>query len=69
MGRGGVNAPLTLTAAEVADLLGSAYTAEKVRRLYRAGNFPAPIDPTLHARSWSWSRRVVEGYAEGEVAA
>jgi hypothetical protein len=64
-----VTGPLTLTAAEVADLLGSAYTGDKVRRLYRAGRFPAPIDPTLHSRSWSWSRRVVELYAEGEVAA
>lgn len=40
--------------------------AERVRALYRAGRFPAPIDPELSPRLWAWSRRVVESYAEGE---
>ena len=59
---------LTLTAAEVGELLG--YTAETVRDLARKdGRFPAPIDPTLGPKLWRWSRRRVEQYADGEAVA
>jgi hypothetical protein len=66
-------AALTLDAAGVADLLGwsrrtgAPYT-EKVIRAYRDGwpGFPAPINATLHARSWRWSRVQVEAYGNGE---
>jgi hypothetical protein len=72
--------PLTVTAAGAATLLGwwtrrdgeVVPNGERVRSLYRSGKFPAPVDPTLGARSWFWSRRVVELYADGtwtEVAA
>jgi hypothetical protein len=67
--RTGVEPSLTLTAAEAARLLGGIYTPEKIRKLYRAGKFPAPIDPTLTAYSWAWSRRVIERYVDEGVAA
>jgi hypothetical protein len=65
----GVEPSLTLTAAETAELLGGIYTPEKIRMLYRTGKFPAPVDPTLTARSWAWSRRVIERYVDEGVAA
>lgn len=36
-----------------------------VRALYRAGAFPAPIDPTLSVRRWRWSSLVVDDYRAG----
>lgn len=56
-----------LTAAAVGKLLG--YRPERVRAMYRAGMFPAPIDPTLAAVSWRWSPRIVQDYIDGQVAA
>jgi hypothetical protein len=61
-----MNAP-ALTAAEVGKLL--RYPAARVRAMYRAGNFPAPIDPTLAAVQWRWSPRVVQSYIDGQAAA
>jgi predicted DNA-binding transcriptional regulator AlpA len=55
---------LTLTAQEVSVLTG--YTAHRIRALARNGRFPAPIDPSLNARSWRWSRRLVELWADGQ---
>jgi predicted DNA-binding transcriptional regulator AlpA len=65
----GVEPSLTLTAAETAELLGTAYSAEKIRKLYRDGHFPPPINPTATARQWTWSRRKVEQYVDEGVAA
>ena len=56
-----------LTAAEVGKLL--RYPAARVRAMYRAGNFPAPIDPTLGAAAWRWSPRIIDEYINGEAAA
>jgi hypothetical protein len=67
--RTGVEPSLTLKAAEAAELLGTAYTGEKIRNLYRAGRFPAPVDPTRPPHSWAWSRRVIERYVDEGVAA
>jgi hypothetical protein len=67
--RTGVEPSLTLTAAEAARLLGGIYTPEKIRKLYRDGHFPPPINPTATARQWTWSRRRVERYVDEGVAA
>jgi predicted DNA-binding transcriptional regulator AlpA len=56
---------LVLTAAQVAHLTG--YTATRVRALTRIGRFPQPIDPDLHPRSWRWSRRLIERWADQGV--
>ncbi len=66
--------PLTLTADQAAELAGYLHhdgtgNGAVVRALYRAGRFPAPIDPDLKVRSWRWSRRDVERYVEHGVAA
>jgi predicted DNA-binding transcriptional regulator AlpA len=59
--------PLVLTAEEAGALVG--YEARSIRALYRQGRFPSPIDPTLGARRWRWSRRAVEVYVEQGVSA
>lgn len=59
--------PAALTAAEVGKLL--RYPAARVRAMYRAGTFPAPIDPTLAAVAWRWSPRIIDDYINGERAA
>ena len=51
---------LVLTAAEVGELLG--YRAEVVRDLVRSGRLPAPIDASISARLWRWSRTSIELY-------
>ena len=56
-----------LTAAQVGRLL--SYRPERVRSMYRAGQFPAPIDPTLAPVSWRWSPFVVEAYIDGDPTA
>ena len=58
--------PAALTASEVGKLL--RYPAARVRSMYRAGTFPAPIDPTLSAVQWRWSPRVVADYIDGQAA-
>lgn len=63
----GAPEPVTLTAAEAAELLG--YTLRTFTRLSRTGHLPGPIDPALPARSLRWSRRLLEDYAEGRWAA
>jgi predicted DNA-binding transcriptional regulator AlpA len=67
--RTGVEPSLTLTAAETAELLGTAYNAEKIRKMYRDGHFPPPTNPTMTPRSWTWSRRRVEQYVDEGWAA
>lgn len=59
---------LTISAAEAGEIVGgsSPYSGDLVRRLYREGRFPPPIDPGLPVRSWRWSRPEVERYAAGE---
>ena len=52
-----------LTAAEVGELCG--YTKRQVLALYRAGKFPAPIDPTLTTYMWRWSSVVMDDYRAG----
>lgn len=64
-----VRATLTVDADGAAALLGGAFVGRNgpkgdlVRRLYRDGRFPAPIDETLGPRLWSWSRAAIERYA------
>lgn len=53
-----------LTAAEVGERTG--YTPKVVRELYRLGRFPAPIDATLHPKSWRWSPVILDAYVSGE---
>lgn len=38
----------------------------KVRKLAREGRIPGPVDDTLHALDWRWSRREIEQYQNGE---
>lgn len=52
-----------LTAAEVGKIL--RYPAPRIRAMYRAGNFPAPIDPDLPVSAWRWSPRVIDVYVNG----
>jgi predicted DNA-binding transcriptional regulator AlpA len=59
--------PLVLDAEQAAKVVG--YTPARIRALVRAGRFPKPIDPTLGARSWRWSRRAIEVYVEQGVSA
>ena len=40
-----------------------------VRRMYRAGQLPAPIDATLSAQSWRWSPAVIDAYINPKAAA
>ncbi len=54
----------TLTVDQVGHVVG--YPARRIRDLYRAGQFPAPIDPTLHAVSWRWSPAAIDAYVSGE---
>lgn len=37
-----------------------------VRKLYRDGQFPAPIDPLQPVQRWRWARTIVEQYVTGE---
>ena len=37
-----------------------------IRRLYRDGEFPAPIDPEQPVQRWRWARARVEQYVTGE---
>lgn len=37
-----------------------------VRRMYRDGEFPAPIDSTQPVQRWRWARARVEQYVAGE---
>jgi hypothetical protein len=67
---------LTLNAKAVATELGWSHRngdpdAHKVRAAYRDGwpDFPRPINPTLPARMWMWSRVQVEAYGNGERSA
>lgn len=39
---------------------------EVIRSMYRAGDFPPPIDHRQPAVRWRWSRAVVERYVLGE---
>jgi hypothetical protein len=40
-----------------------------VRRMYREGRFPAPIDATLPAASWRWSPDVISAYISPQQVA
>lgn len=60
---------VALTAEEVGRALKYKNPAVRIRSMYRAGNFPAPIDPALPVTSWRWSPRVIEAYIDGQVAA
>lgn len=40
---------------------------DAVRRLYRDGRFPPPIDPDLHPRMWRWSPNTIDRYLKGEA--
>ena len=55
-----------LTAADVGKLL--RYPAPRIRAMYRAGTFPAPIDPDLTPTQWRWSPRIVADYIDGQAA-
>ena len=44
-------------------------TGPRVRREYRAGRLPGPIDPSLPPNSWSWSPDVVAAYINPTAAA
>lgn len=64
-------AGLALTADQVAAELGYFHRDESpygelIRSMYREGDFPAPIDPSLGVSRWRWSRVIVEQYAAGE---
>jgi hypothetical protein len=40
-----------------------------VRRMFRDGKLPGPIDATLPAQSWRWSPAVVAAYINPTAAA
>jgi len=37
--------------------------------MVRTGEFPPPLNPSRHARSWRWSPVAVEQYVAGEWSA
>lgn len=60
-----------LDADDVAELLRMRqqhprHRREAVRRLYRSGHLPAPIDPTLSASLWRWSPDAIASYIAGD---
>jgi hypothetical protein len=40
-----------------------------VRRMYRSGQLPPPIDASLPAVQWRWSPKVVDDYINPQAAA
>jgi hypothetical protein len=72
-----VTAPLTLTAAGVAQALGwycrrdgkRVPDAVKVRVLCRSGKLPPPIFEDENVRNWYWSTEVIQRWANRQVAA
>ena len=59
-----------LTADRVGKVIGGdrPIAGPTIRAWYRAGRFPAPIDPTLPVVSWRWSPRIVDTYINGAAA-
>jgi hypothetical protein len=64
--------PQALTAHQVGVAMasrGKGDLGRGVRRMYRDGKFPAPIDPSLPAASWRWSPVVIGAHINPQVAA
>jgi predicted DNA-binding transcriptional regulator AlpA len=53
---------LVLTVADIADEFH--YSPAFIRTKIRRGEFPAPIDPDYHPKSWRWSRRRIEQWVD-----
>ena len=66
-----IHMPRALTAHDVGAVLAhrGGDLGRGVRRMYRAGQLPAPIDATLPAQSWRWSPAVIAAYVNPKAAA